>query len=97
MSEKTKTGRKNWLTRFFLNERIMLSLILINTVAIFIEESGVQTPLLLAIDQTCTLIFLVEMIVKHTYYGFKGYWALAWNRLDGILVILSSPSLVLAF
>ena len=97
MSEINKKGRKNWFTRFFLNERIMLSLILVNTIAIFIEESGIQTPFLLAIDLSCTLIFLVEMIVKHTYYGFKGYWTSVWNRMDGILVILSSPSLLLAF
>jgi voltage-gated sodium channel len=36
------------------------------------------------------------MLLKHVEYGVHNYWKNGWNRLDGILVILSIPS-VLAF
>ena len=37
------------------------------------------------------------MAVKHHEYGLKGYWSSRWNRLDGILVILSIPSIFALF
>ena len=80
----------------FLNEKLILVIILINAVTLFLQESGIESPLITVIDISCTFIFIIEMIVKHAVWGFKKYWASGWNRLDGTLVILSIPSLVVA-
>lgn len=45
-------------------------------------------------DMICTLIFIVEMGIKHVALGVKNYWKSRWNRLDGTLVILSIPSII---
>ena len=88
---------KNIFEKIFLNEKIIFAVILLNAVVIYLQVSGISTPLLTGLDLACTLIFLIEMIVKHTKLGVKEYWRSGWNRLDGILVIVSLPSLVEAF
>jgi voltage-gated sodium channel len=80
----------------FLNEKLILLIIVLNAVVLFLQESGYNYPLLTVLDLTCTFIFIIEMIVKHAVLGFRQYWASGWNRLDGVLVILSLPSLVVA-
>lgn len=95
MSDTLKQQPKTWFSRFLLNEKMILIVIIINTIVIFLEESGIHSPFLMFADLTCTVIFLLEMIVKHFYLGFHGYWSSAWNRLDGILVFLSLPSLIM--
>lgn len=88
---------KNIFEKIFLNEKIIFAVILLNAVVIYLQVSGISTPLLTALDLACTLIFLIEMIVKHQKLGLREYWRSGWNRLDGILVIVSLPSLVEAF
>lgn len=85
----------NPFTRFFLSERAMIGLIVLNAVLIFLEESGINSGLVFALDYACTLAFAVEMAVKLGHYGWHDYWRKGWNRLDGLLVIASLPSLVL--
>lgn len=85
--------RKN----IFLSERFILLVIIINSIIIFLQESGISNPVVDALDAICTIIFIIEMVVKHKELGFKGYWSSGWNRLDGTLVILSIPSLVTYF
>ena len=97
MSETIKKEPKSWLSKLLLNEQVILFIIVLNTIVIFLEESGIHSRFLLYIDMACTFIFILEMIVKHIYYGVHGYWASAWNRLDGVLVFLSIPSLILFF
>ena len=86
-----------FIRKIFLNEHIILCVILINAAIIFAQESGVNSLALSIADIVCTLVFIIEMVVKHIEYGFKGYWCDGWNRMDGILVILSLPSLVAFF
>jgi voltage-gated sodium channel len=81
----------------FLNDRFILSIILLNSVLIYLQVSGVTNFVLDILDTACTLIFLAEMLVKHREYGLEGYWKDGWNRLDGILVILSLPSIAALF
>lgn len=88
---------KPFLKKLFLNERFVLCIIVINAFIIFLQESGYYNFWVNLFDVTCTIIFIIEMIVKHAYYGIRGYWSKGWNRLDGILVILSIPSLIMAF
>lgn len=86
-----------FLKRFFLNDRIILVIILINAVAIYLNVSNIQSWWITCIDIICTILFLIEMLVKWQHYGFRRYWREGWNRLDGTLVFLSLPSLVLSF
>lgn len=88
---------KKLLKDIFLNEKLILLIIVLNAIVLFMQESGFENPVLLVLDLACTFIFIIEMIVKHAVLGFKGYWESGWNRLDGILVILSIPSLMVAF
>ncbi len=85
------------LRRIFLNDKFILSVILLNSVLIYLQVSGIGNLTLDILDTTCTLIFLMEMLVKHREYGYKGYWSDGWNRLDGLLVILSLPSIAALF
>lgn len=87
----------NPFKRFFNNDHIVLLVILLNSLIIYLQEIGHGCSFLTYADLLCTLFFVVEMIVKHTLFGFKGYWTDGWNRFDGLLVIISLPSLVAPF
>lgn len=81
----------------FLNDKFILTVILLNAVIIYLQTCAIDNIWIQTIDMLCTLIFLVEMIVKHREYGVKGYWSSGWNRMDGILVLVSLPSLITFF
>ena len=88
---------KNWFRRLFLNEKAIMAVILLNAAVIYLQVCGYEHLVLDILDITCTVIFMVEMAVKHREYGVRGYWNDGWNRMDGILVILSIPSLLNVF
>lgn len=83
------------MRRLFLNDKFVMAIILINAICIFVQESGVTHPSLTMLDFWCTIFFIIEMVVKHQEYGIHGYWADGWNMFDGILVIVSLPSLLI--
>lgn len=85
------------LKKIFLNDKFILVVILINSCLIYAQVAGYENWFIGILDTICTFIFLIEMIVKHQVYGFKGYWKDGWNRLDGTLVILSLPSVAALF
>lgn len=85
------------LKKSFLNEKFIISVILINSIVIFLEESKSSLVGLETADLICTLIFIIEMTIKIREYGFKGYWKSGFNRIDFVLVILSIPSIILFF
>ena len=87
--------RKFRFVRLWSSDRFVLILIIVNAITIFLEQTYGYHTALYAIDVCCTLFFLVEMIVKHYRLGFKKYWSDSWNRLDGILVLLSLPSVLM--
>ena len=68
--------------------------IAVNAITIFLQESGISNWIINSIDTFCTFLFLCEMIIKHMVWGAKRYWSTGWNRMDGILVIISIPSLL---
>lgn len=82
------------MKKLFLNEHFIFAFILLNAVVIFLQEAGIAPWWINALDALCTVIFAIEMIVKHVEWGAKEYWHDGWNRMDGILVILSIPSLL---
>lgn len=85
------------IKQLFLSTRFILTLIVLNALVIFIsgfewsENTRLQLSLL---DHAFTILFVVELAVKMKAFGFKGYWASAWNKLDLILVALSIPALI---
>ena len=82
------------LRNLFLNEKVILVIIILNAIILFLQESGFDGNIITALDICCSTIFIIEMAVKLAEWGFKGYWSSGWNRLDGTLVILSLPSLI---
>lgn len=81
----------------FTSEKTVLLVILINSIVLFLQESEFHYSTLNTIDALCTLFFIIEMTLKLRQLGFSGYWASGWNRMDGILVVLSIPSLISYF
>ena len=82
------------IKNIFLNERLIIIIIILNAIILFLQESGIQNQFINVLDFCCSIIFVIEMIVKMKEYGVKGYWDSGWNRLDGTLVILTIPSLI---
>jgi len=85
------------IKKLFLNNKLILILILLNAVVIFIIGFEFTEPyknILLIIDNTITGLFIGEIIIKMREYGVKGYFSSNWNKFDFILIILSIPALV---
>ena len=83
--------------KVFLNEKCMVAIIVFNAVLIFLQESGMNYFVINLLDVLCTLVFLGEMIAKHVKLGVKGYWTSGLNVMDGILVLISLPSVATFF
>lgn len=81
------------MKKLFLNDKFIFSIILLNAIILFTQEMGVNVWWVNGLDVLCTIIFVIEMIVKHVVWGLKGYWKDGWNRMDGVLVLLSLPSI----
>ena len=83
--------------KLFLNEKIVLSVILLNTLIIFFQESGFYSNISLRIDSICLIYFCIELVVKIKEYSFKSFWESGWNRFDFIIITLSFPSILSLF
>lgn len=82
--------------RFFLNDRNILTLISINAVVIFFQgfkDTGYE-QIMTYLDDIITLLFLIEVIVKSSHYGWKEYLSTGWNRFDVLLILFSLPSIM---
>ena len=82
------------MRKLFLNEKAMLCVVILNVLVIFLQGCGMENVAMSIIDTLCTLIFVVEMVVKHREYGFKGYWRDGWNILDGSVTLLTLPAVL---
>ncbi len=78
---------------FFTNDKVMLALVVVNTIAIFIGGYGNAVRTFFWVDSFFTLLFLIEAIVKIKAYGWKDYWADNWNKFDFIITLVAVPSL----
>ena len=83
--------------QIFLTEKILLFVILTNTLVIFFQESGFLNPIWFYLDLICTLFFVIEIFVKIKTYSFKKYWKGNWNRFDFIIVCVSTPAILTTF
>ncbi|MFW5872919.1 MAG: ion transporter [bacterium] len=86
------------LKRFFLNDNIILGIIILNSITIllgaFNNLSSSQLKLISSVDNIITIVFIIEMIVKLSEFRLKGYFSSNWNKLDFLLVLLSIPALI---
>lgn len=81
------------LRKFFTNDKMMLLMVVLNTLTIFGGGFGKAPQLFSMIDMFFTLLFLCEAIVKIKTYGWKDYWKDNWNKFDFIITMLALPSL----
>jgi len=85
----------------FINEYNILILIIINAITIIIQGfTNIPSQFLhwaFLIDNIISLLFIIEMTIKLNHFGRRAYFSSGWNRLDFILVLISTPSLILLF
>ena len=84
------------IKRLFLNDRFILLLILINTLVLIIGGyyvTGITHTLISFLDNTITVLFTLELLIKVKEFGVRSYLKSNWNKLDFILVILALPAL----
>jgi voltage-gated sodium channel len=85
------------ISKFFINERIILFFIILNSGIIFLtgfNEIADKYPILSQIDNFITIIFVLEAIFKMSEYGIKDYFFSNWNKFDFVLILLAFPSLL---
>ena len=87
----------NGVRRFFLNEYCILVLIISNALLIFVQEFELNGNVLDYLEPIFTVLFVIEMVVKITEYGFSKYISVGWNRLDFVLVVIAIPSIAVIF
>lgn len=78
----------------FLNDRFILTLILINAVVMFLQCYDALAAFVTWLDTVLILAFLVELVCKIRHYSFRGYWSDGWNRFDMVVTLVSSISLL---
>ncbi len=81
------------LRRLFCDDRTMMIVIVLNTLAIFVSGFFPHNFWVINLDFGFTLFFIAEAVVKIRTYGWKGYWKKGWNRFDFIILLLALPSL----
>lgn len=86
------------MKKLFLSDKFILIIITLNALFIFIQGfhiSPLLNKVLIGLDNACTTIFIVELLVKLNFLKPKGYFSSNWNILDFVLVILAIPSLII--
>lgn len=81
--------------QLFLSENFITTMVVVNVVVLFAAGFGEGATLFSYVDDLFTVLFIVEALVKIHEWGWRGYWARRWNRIDLLLLLLSLPSLVL--
>ncbi len=77
------------MKKFFLNDKFILTLIVINALLIFTQEFDACPVWVSYLDFLFTVLFTVELAIKIDTYGFKRYWRSGWNKVDFVIVLLA--------
>lgn len=88
---------KSIIRRFFLSEKAIFFLVLLNTLSIFIGGYFPGAYGFVIADCIFTLLFIFEAVVKIKTLGWKDYWADGWNRFDFTITVVAIPSLANLF
>jgi voltage-gated sodium channel len=90
----------SWRQRF-VAEPVGVAAIFLAAIAMvaigFTEAGSTARSVWVVIDLACVGYFVVEVILKVSLAGWRGYWALRWNRFDFVVTVLSLPVLVAPF
>jgi voltage-gated sodium channel type IV alpha len=73
-------------------EVVITIFIVLNTVCLAVEHDGMNEKFRQALNNAnhaFTAIFILEMVLKITAFGFRGYVRSRWNIFDGIVVCIS--------
>ena len=84
------------MKKIFLNERFILTLIVLNSILIFVLGFNHDEELIRVFkifDGIITVLFVFELVVKIKHFG-KYYFGSGWNILDFLLIIISIPTLI---
>ena len=90
----------NLAQKILINDRIIMSAIFLNIVVLFVlsfDDISQYLTYLEYVDSILTVFFLLEMLVKIRIFGWTEYIRSGWNKLDFIIVVLTSPSILLLF
>ena len=83
--------------RWLINEKIILSVILLNAFVLFLDAFSYAHlhigQLLSWIDIACVVYFIIEAAIKMRVQGLRGYFTEGWDLFDFSIVLLSLPSL----
>ncbi len=86
------------LKRIFLDDRLILAVIVLNAITIFangfVDQAAPISRWLETIDQLCTMVFVAEASVKIVVWKPLRYFKDGWNLFDFILVVVAVPSLL---
>ncbi|MCQ2350152.1 MAG: ion transporter [Paludibacteraceae bacterium] len=85
------------MKHIFLNERVMMAIIIINTISLFISGFWPGSSIFEWADCFFTLIFVIEAAVKLKHFGIRGYFRDGWNIFDFIILVFALPSLSYPF
>ncbi|KAL0023530.1 hypothetical protein WJX79_008642 [Trebouxia sp. C0005] len=83
-----------WFNRF------VMSIVLVNIVIMALYHADMSDGFADALETTnlvLTILFTIEMVIKHAALGILGYWSNGFNALDGIIVIASLVDLGLQY
>ncbi|XP_052697753.1 sodium channel protein para-like isoform X10 [Crassostrea angulata] len=105
--ENTKWGKKAWKIRCLAYalvehkyfETFIITMILASSIAlaiedVYLEERPTLEQILQITDKFFTTVFIIEMFIKWTAFGFKKYFTDAWCWLDFVIVGISIVMLV---
>lgn len=89
LSWRTRLG---WWVESTTVQRIIISVILLNAVVLGLETSpalmDAAGPLLVGLDTACLAIFVVELSLKLTAFGWR-FWRDPWNVFDFAVVAVA--------
>jgi voltage-gated sodium channel len=81
-----------------VGDRIVMGVILLNTLALFLHEMAERGTAVRAmwfwIDYACVVFFIAEVLIKVRLGGWRRYWASGWNRFDLSVVVASLPAVL---
>jgi len=88
----------DWMKRFFriishrYFDRFSMLMIFLNIIALALaydEAPSTYNYVLKYVKWVFSLIFIIEMTLKHLGWGFKRYWRSGWNQFDAFVVFAS--------
>ena len=95
------TARRSSSFDWLVAETLVMSVIGLNALVLFLvgfpSVDKMTGGWLGWVDYGCLLYFIAEAIVKIQRDTFSVYWEQGWNKMDLLIVIISSPLLLEPF